>query len=84
METKIIIEMYSGETLENKAMREVGTGHMIGSLEKITKGTIEVSVTVDEGQVVDQVPIETELDVSSVESMIIFQETAQKQKQTER
>ena len=63
--------MDSGETLEIKAMREVGVGHMIGSLEIITEGTIEASVTVDQGQVLKQVPIETELDVLSVESMII-------------
>ena len=45
MGDKIIIEMESGATLEIKTMREVEVGHMIDSLEIITKGTIEVSVT---------------------------------------
>ena len=44
---KIIVEMDSKETLEIKAMREVGVGHMIGNLEVIIEGTIEASVTVD-------------------------------------
>ena len=34
--------MGSGEILEIKAMREVGVGHMIGNLEIITEGTIQV------------------------------------------
>ena len=32
MGDKIIIEMDIGETLETKAMREIGVGHMIGRL----------------------------------------------------
>ena len=80
-----MIEMDSEmETLETKAMTEIGVGHMIGKLEVITEGVIEASVTVDQGQVLEQVPIETELDVLSVKSMIISQETAQQHKQTER
>ena len=71
MGDEIIIEMDSGETLEIKTMREIGVGHMIGKLEVITEGTIETSVTVDQGQVLEQVPIETGLDVSNVENMII-------------
>ena len=63
MGDKIIIEMDFGETLEIKAMREIGVGHMIGKLEVITEGTIEVSATEDQGQVLKQVTIETELDV---------------------
>ena len=43
---------------------------MIGNLEVIAGGTIEAFVTVDQGQVLEQVPIEIELDVSSVKSMI--------------
>ena len=84
MGDKIIIEMDLGETLEIKARGEVGVGHMIGNLEIITEGTIEASVTVDQGQVLEHIPIETELDVFSVESIIISQETAQQHKQTER
>ena len=48
---------YNGDgfmgTLENKAMREVGVGHMIDNLEITTEGTIEVSVTVDQSQVLE-------------------------------
>ena len=43
-----------------------------------------MSVTVDQDQVLEQVPIGTDLDVSSVRSMIILLETAQQHKQTER
>ena len=53
-------------------MREIGVGHMIGKLEVMAEGTIEVSVTVDQGQVLEQVPIGTGLDVSSVKNMIIL------------
>ena len=76
--------MDSRETLEIKAMREIGVGHMIDKLEVITEGTVEVSVIVDQGQVPEQVPIETGLDTLSVQNMIILQETAQQHKQTER
>ena len=41
MGDKIIIENDSGKTLETKAMREIGVGHMIGKLEVITEGTID-------------------------------------------
>ena len=51
MGVKVILEMDSGETLETKAMRETGVGHMISKLELIIEGTIELSVTVDQGQV---------------------------------
>ena len=68
--------MDSGETLETKAMREIGVGHMIGKLEVITEGTIEASVIADQGTFLEQTPIETELDILSVENMIISQETA--------
>ena len=64
-------------------MREIGVGHMLGKLEVITEGTIGVSVTVDQGQVLEWVPIDIGLDVLSVESTIISQETAQECKQTE-
>ena len=84
MGDRIIVEMDSGEILEIKATREVGVGHMIGNSEVKTEGTIEALITVDQGQVLEQVPRETELDVSSVESMIILQETGQQCKQTER
>ena len=57
------MEMDSGETLETKAMREIGVGHMIGKVEVITEWTVEASLMVDQGQVLEQVPIETELDV---------------------
>ena len=59
MGDKIILEMDSGEILEIKAMREVGVGHMICKSEVITEGTIKASVTVDQGQDLQQVPIET-------------------------
>ena len=52
-----------GEISEIKAMREVGVGQMIGNLEVITGGTIEALVTVDQGQDLEQVSIEIELDV---------------------
>ena len=35
------------ETLEPKAVKETGVGHMIGVLEVITEETIEALVTVD-------------------------------------
>ena len=72
MGDKIIIEMDSGEILEIKAMREVGVDHIIGSLEIITEETIETSITVDQDQVLEQVPIGTGLGVLSVENMIIL------------
>ena len=78
-----MIEMDSGETLEIEAMREI-VGLMIDKIEVMTEGTIEASVTVDQGQVLEQVPIETELDVSSVKNTIISEEIAQQHKQTER
>ena len=84
MGDKIIVEKDSGEILKIKAMREVGVGHMVGNSEVITEGTIEVSVTVDQGHVLEWVPIETELDVLSVESTIIPWDTSQQHKQTER
>ena len=84
MGDKIILEMDSVETLETKAMRETGVGHMIGKIEVITEGTIEASVTVDQSQVQGWVQIEIGLDVLSIESMIISQETAPTNKQTER
>ena len=34
-------------------MKERGVGHMIGKLEGITEGTIEVLVMVDQGQVLE-------------------------------
>ena len=76
MGDKIILEMDSGETLETKAMKETGEGHMIGKLEVITEGIIKALVTVDQGQVLESVPIGIGLDVLSVESMIILQEIA--------
>ena len=72
-----MIEMDLGETLEIKSMTEIGVGHMIGKLEVMTEGAIEASVKVDQGQILEQVPRGTELDVLSVENMIIFGETAQ-------
>ena len=53
MRHKIIMEMDSGEILEIKAMTEVGVGQMMGNLEVITEETIEVLVTVDQGQVLE-------------------------------
>ena len=49
---------------------------MMGNLEVMTEGTTEVLATVDQGQVLEWIPIDVELDVSNVESMIILQETA--------
>ena len=72
MGDKIIVQMDSGEILETKAMTEVGIGHMIGILEIITEGTIEASVTVDQDQVLEQVPVGTGLDVLNVKSMILL------------
>ena len=51
MGDKIIIVMDLEKTLETKAMKETRVGHMIGKLEIIIEGTIEASVTVDQGQV---------------------------------
>ena len=84
MGDKIIIKTDLGKILEIKAVREVGVGYMIGNLEIIRGGTIEALVTVDQSQVLEQVPIETELDVLSVESTIISQGTAQPQEQTKK
>ena len=64
--------MDSGEILEIKAMSEVGVGHMIDNLEILTEGTIEISVTVDQNQVLEQIPIGTESDITSVNSTIIL------------
>ena len=50
MGDKVIIEMDLGETLETKAMKETGVHHMM-KLEVMIGGTIEASVTVDQGQV---------------------------------
>ena len=72
------------KTLETKAMKETAVGHMIGKLEVVIEGTIEASVTVDQGQVQGQVQIEIGLDDWSVESMTILKETAQQHKQTKR
>ena len=58
-------------------MKETGVGHMIGKLEVIIEGPIEVSIIADQGQVQGWVQIETGLDVSSVESTINAQEIAQ-------
>ena len=51
MGDKILLEMDLGETLEIKAMKEVGAGHMIGRLQVITEVTTKASVTVGQGQV---------------------------------
>ena len=72
MGDKIIEEINLGEILETKAMREVEVGHMIDNFEIITEGTIEVSVTVVQDQVLEQVLIGAGLDVSNVESIIIL------------
>ena len=53
MGDKIIIESKSGEIVGIKAMREVGVGHVIDNLEIITEGTVEASVTLDQGQVLE-------------------------------
>ena len=47
-------------------MREIGAGHMIGKPEVITEGTTEALVTVDQGQVLEQVPLEIGLNYLSV------------------
>ena len=77
MGDKILKETDSGETLETKAMKETGVGHMIGKTEVITEGTVEASVTVGQGQAPEQIQIEIGLDVLSAESMTILQEIAQ-------
>ena len=59
-----------GEPLEINAMREVGVGPMLGNLRIISGGTTETLVTVDQGQVLEQVPLEIELDVLNVEGTI--------------
>ena len=51
MGDKIIIETDSGVTLEIKAMKETGVGHIIDKLGTITEGIIEASATVGQGQV---------------------------------
>ena len=51
MGDKIIIETDSGVTLEIKATKGKGGGHMINKLGTITERTIEASVTVGQGQV---------------------------------
>ena len=76
MEDKIIAEIALGAILEIKAMTEVGVGQMIGNLDIMREGTTEVLGTVDQGQVLEWIPIEIELDVSNVDSMIISQETS--------
>ena len=57
-----------GEILETITMKETGVGHMIGKLEVIIEWTIEVSVTVYQGQVQGWVQSEIGLDVLSVRS----------------
>ena len=61
-------------------MGEVEVGQMIGNLEVMTEGTTEVLATVDQGQIPDKIPIERELDVLNVKSMIILEETSQQYK----
>ena len=60
---------------EIKLIIEEGVGHL---KDRIEVGEMtEVGVTVGLGQVLGQVQIETELDASSVESMIILHENVQ-------
>ena len=73
-----------GETLEIKAMKEMGVGHMIGRLEVITEGMVEAPVTIGQGQVQEQVQIGIGLDVLNAQDMIISHETAQQYMCTER
>ena len=68
----------------NQTMKETGVGHMIGKIEAIIEGTIEVWVIVDQGHIQEQTQTEIGLDVLNVENMIILQETAQWCKWTER
>ena len=84
MGDKIIIETDSEVTLEIKAMKETGVGHMIGKLGTITEETIEASLTVGQGQVQEQVQIVIGLGVSNVKGMTISQKTAQQHRWTER
>ena len=58
--------------------------HTVGKLEVITEGTMNTSVTVDQGQVLEWLPIEIGLDVLSDESTIILQETAYQHKRVKR
>ena len=61
--------------MEIKLIIEEGVGHL---KDRIEVGEMtEVGVTVGLGQVLGQVQIETELDASSVESMIILHENVQ-------
>ena len=83
MGDKIITKTERG-TLGSKAMKEIGVGHMIGTTEAITEGTIEALVIVGLDQVQEQVWIEIGLDVLHAENMTIFQETVQLRKQTVR
>ena len=57
-------------------MKGVEVGLEKGHIQVILEGMTEATATVGQGKDQEQVPIETELDVISVESMIISQKTA--------
>ena len=56
---------------------------MVGKLEVITEGTIEALVTADQGQALEQEPIDTGLYVLSVMNTVSLQETSQQHQLTE-
>ena len=65
-----IIAMTERETLEAKIMIGIGVGHMKDRTE--IEGTAEALVTLDQGQVQEQLQIEIGLDALSVRNMIIL------------
>ena len=74
-----IIEMDRKETIEKVIMKEVAVGLEKGHIQAISEEITGVVVTVGWGQDQEQVLIETELAVVSVENMIILQGIVQQQ-----
>ena len=70
------------ETLEIRIMIGIGVGNIRDKIE--TEVVIEALVTIDQDQVREQLQIGIALDVSSVGSMNISQETVQQHRQTEK
>ena len=82
MGDRIIIITTERQTLEIKIMIAIGVGHTKGRIE--TEGTVEMLVTVDEGQVQGQLQMEIGLDALNVENMTILQGTVQLCRQIEK